>query len=69
MEQGKDHPLMLTRVGRSWPILDLCGFPRPEQGEPQLANLIEKVARTRQLHIHLKELLFEVLIGGREGLE
>jgi len=46
IEQCKDHPLMLTRVGQLWPILDLCGFSRPEQGEPRLANLVEKVKRS-----------------------
>ena len=60
---------MLTQIGQSQSIRDLRRLPRPEQRKPRLTNLVKKITCTGRLHEHLKELLFEILIRSREGLE
>jgi len=69
IKQRKNKPLMIARIGWSRPIRYLCGTPRPEQRKTRLTDLVEKVTRSRRLHKHFKEILFEVLVRGRERLK
>jgi len=69
IKQGKNLSLAIAWIDQTWPILYLGWAPCQRQRKPWLAGRVEEVGRTCQLHEHLKEPFFKVLIGGRESLE
>ena len=60
---------MLARMRWPRPIRYLRRTPRSKKRETRPANLVKKITCPGRLHVHFKELLLEVLIRGREGLE